>query len=186
MGNALLGIFFVAIEVMMIDEAQSNYAKNAWQVFAVELFITLFILIIIIVYIPLSAGSISHENKQIYTISFITFVPIMTIAGIYRTVSSSSSGYDLMNMLIIILPLFGIYQATLNYVRRKSDNLYRAYLTITGFGFAFPVTISYTLYYINYLSITSVPVMAGIILIMYINVNFNIILECSPLLSLSF
>ncbi len=166
-GNLILGLFFIAAEVVLFDELYDNERAGDWELFATEMYIALFILAMMAAFVPLSAAPFKQEDKQIYTVALAVFLPLLVIAYIYESVlSKNSTAQKLADLLTIVFPVFGLYLSTLHYVRRHSDNLYKAYLTVTGFGFVLPLSISYTMYYVNRWSITESLTIAGIVLFM--------------------
>eukprot|EP01022_Parablepharisma_sp_SALTPOND_P011331 TRINITY_DN1471_c0_g1_i4.p1 TRINITY_DN1471_c0_g1~~TRINITY_DN1471_c0_g1_i4.p1 ORF type:complete len:765 (+),score=64.16 TRINITY_DN1471_c0_g1_i4:10883-13177(+) len=163
-GNLLLGGCFVAAEAVLLDEVVANANAKEWEIFAAEMFISLFILLTMIFFIPLSGSLISHENKQLCTIVFIVFIPLVVVAAIFRGIANNPSLVTLVKIMLIAIPMCGLYMGSLNYVRKKSDNIYKAYLTISGFGFIFPWILSGTLYFLNFYELSHPLVVAGIVL----------------------
>jgi hypothetical protein len=170
MGNGLLGIAFVVIETILVDELENTgKAKSSSDTFYVELFISFLILIIMAFYIPFSASRLRLDNKHIYTLAFAVFLPLLIIIGVHQALNRRSSTVpNLVHVMLILIPLFGLYLITLHYVRKNSENMYRVYLTVSGFGFIIPTSISFTLYYINYLSISNAIVVLGFILFRFV------------------
>jgi len=164
-GNAILGLAFVGIEVILVDEMLSHVNAGNWEILTGELFSSLFLLLIMLYIIPLTASTIRIEDKYILTISLIGFIPIAIIGALYDIVFAGNGTIgDLFKMLMIFIPIFAMYTTTLNYVRRESDNIYRAYLSVSGFGFMIPATYTFTMYWIDYFEFQSTVVIASIII----------------------
>ncbi len=185
-GNSGLGVCFVVAEVFLIEELRTNAKAGSWKPFAAEMFVTLFLLCVMLLVIPMSANRLRHENKQAYTVAFFTFVPVSVLAGVYQWAKDSATVGDLSRMLLITIPLFALYLSTLNYVRKKSDNMYRAYLTVSGFGFILPLSLSYTLYYVDYYQFSSPLSLAGLVLFLYHGGSFYLRLRVSVTIVLVF
>jgi len=162
-GNIILGLAFTAFEAVMLGGVVTNRNSQNWELAGAEMFISIFILIIMVIFIPLSKSQISQDNKQFCTTAFITFIPLTVIAGVYRGVVEDPALVRLLKTMIVAVPCAGVYLATLNYANKKGTNIYRAYLTISGLGFVFPGAISGTLYFIELYDLTSIYVMPGII-----------------------
>lgn len=168
-GNVMLGLCFVAAEVLLLDELKDSADRSDWEMFSAEMYVTIFILLMMVIFVPMSAGQFRHEDKQIYTASVIFFLPMLALAYIYESVMCKSTiAKKLSDLFTVAFPLFAMYLASLNYVKKHGANLYKAFLTVTGFGFVLPLSIAYTMYYIDHWKITDTLVLAGMVLFAYL------------------
>ena len=143
---------------------RGNEAKNK-ELFAVEIFISGFLLFIMFIMIPFTTSKIIYENKQTITLFIVFFIPTIIIVGVYDAafrVHEFSKKFG--NIFLVAIPLCAIYTATMNYVKKQNENIFKAILTLSGFGFSFPITITATLSYINFYDISHPLIVAAVVI----------------------
>lgn len=163
-GNAVLGVCFVAAEVLILDQLESAKKDDSTKLFVADLYISVFLLLVMVVFIPLSASLIRTYDKYMYILVFVGFVPAAILAGLYHPYIKDQENIDkLIRMLMTVLPLFALYVSFLSYLRNYDDDLYRAFLTVSGIGFVLPLGLGYTFYSVDHYAASDGPVLASVV-----------------------